>query len=160
MGTELRKFAQLDTPDGKRVKDALEAGLKAPTEYVVKLTEKFLEDHKEKKVLIDSAIRSAEQNDALEEVWGDFDVLWLDLTEEKAIARLAGRRVDPITNETFPASFTGDVNPKTGNILITRSDDTPEAIKKRIAWSIGETLPLIEVWKRHNHIVHHVDADQ
>jgi adenylate kinase family enzyme len=66
MGTELRKFSKLDSEDGKRVKEALDAGLKAPTEYIVKLTEKFLADHSGKKVLIDGAIRSAEQNDDLE----------------------------------------------------------------------------------------------
>jgi adenylate kinase family enzyme len=66
MGTELRKFSKLDTEDGRRVKEALDEGAKAPTEYIVKLTEKFLADHNGKKVLIDGAIRSAEQNDALE----------------------------------------------------------------------------------------------
>ncbi len=69
MGTELRKFSKLDTEDGRRVKEALEAGLKAPTEYIVKLTELFLAEHSDKKVLIDGAIRSAEQNDAMESVW-------------------------------------------------------------------------------------------
>jgi adenylate kinase len=160
MGTELRAFAKLETEDGKRVRTALEAWLKAPTEYIVKLTEKFLSEHKDKKVLIDGAIRSAEQNDALESVWWDFDILWLDLDEETAVKRLSGRRIDPITSETFPASFAGDNNPKTGNKLVTRADDTPEAIRKRIAWSIGETLPLIEVWKRHDHEVFHIDAGQ
>ncbi len=160
MGTELRAFSKLDNEDGRRVKTALEAGLKAPTEYIVKLTEKFLEEHRDKRVLIDGAIRSAEQNDAMEKVWGDFDVLWLDLDEETAVKRLSGRRIDPITSETFPASFTWDTNPKTGNLLITRTDDTPEAIRKRIAWSIGETLPLIEVWKRHDHQIFHIDASQ
>lgn len=101
----------------------------------MKLTEKFLADNRDKKILIDGAIRSAEQNDALETVWGDFEVLWLDLNEETAVERLSGRRIDPVTNETFPASFTGDTNPKTGNTLVTRADDTPEAIRKRIAWS-------------------------
>lgn len=160
MGTELRKFSKLDTEDGRRVREALEAGLKAPTEYIVKLTELFLAEHSNKKVLIDSAIRSAEQNDALEATWGDFDVLWLDLIEEIAVERLSGRRIDPETSETFPASFTGETNPKTGNVLITRTDDTPEAIRKRIAWSIADTLPLIEVWKRHGHTVHHIDASE
>lgn len=160
MGTELRKFAANGTPDGEHVRTFLEQGLKAPTEYIVKLTEKFLADNSDKKVLIDGAIRSAEQNDAMESVWGDFDVLWLDLDEETAVERLSGRRIDPVTSETFPASFTGDINPKTGNALITRTDDTPEAIRKRIAWSISDTLPLIEVWKRHGHTVHHIDASQ
>lgn len=160
MGAELRAFAKLDSADGRRVKEALEAGLKAPTEYVVKLTEKFLAEHDGKRVLIDGAIRSADQNDALESVWGDFDVLWLDLDEETAVKRLSGRRIDPVTNEVFPVSFTGTANPKTGNTLVTRADDTPEAIRKRIAWSIGETLPLIEVWKRHDHQIIHIDAGQ
>lgn len=160
MGTELRKFAANGTPDGEHVRTFLEQGLKAPTEYIVKLTEKFLADNFEKKVLIDGAIRSAEQNDAMESVWGDFDVLWLDLDEETAVERLSGRRIDPVTNETFPANFTGETNPKTGNTLVTRADDTPEAIRKRIAWSISDTLPLIEVWKRHGHTIHHIDASQ
>ena len=52
------------------------------------------------------------------------------------------------------------MNPKTGNTLVTRADDTEEAIRKRIAWSIGDTLPLIEVWKKHGHAVYDIDASQ
>jgi adenylate kinase family enzyme len=126
----------------------------------VKLTEKFIAENSDKKVLIDGAIRSAEQNNALEKVWGNFDVLWLDLDEETAVQRLSGRRIDPVTSETFPASYTGEKNPKTGNILVTRVDDTQEAIRKRIAWSISDTLPLIEVWKRHGHAIHRIVASQ
>lgn len=158
MGSELRKFANNGTPDGDHVRSFLEQGLKAPTEYIVKLTEKFLSENTGKTVLIDGAIRSAEQNDALESVWGDFRVLFLDLEEETAVARLSGRRIDPVTQETFPINFEGDINPKTGNVLVTRADDTPEAIRKRIAWSKGDTLPLIEVWKRHGHPVFRIDG--
>lgn len=41
-----------------------------------------------------------------------------------------------------------------------RADDTEAAIRKRIAWSIGDTLPLLEVWKKHGHIVRIIDASQ
>lgn len=74
--------------------------------------------------------------------------------------RLAGRRIDPVTSETFPASFTGETNPKTGNTLITRADDTPEAIRKRMAWSISDTLPLINTWKEHGHTIYDIDASK
>ena len=74
--------------------------------------------------------------------------------------RLSGRRIDPMTSETFARDFEGDINPKTGNTLITRTDDTPEAIRKRIAWSISDTLPLIEVWKRHGHTIYHINASE
>ncbi len=158
MGWELRKFAENGTPDGEHVRSFLEKGLKAPTEYIVKLTKKFLADHSGKRVLIDGAIRSKEQNDAMEEVWGNFDVLFLDIDEESAVKRLCGRRIDPETQETFPASFTGLTNPKTGNTLVVRADDTEEAIRKRIAWSIADALPLIDIWKEHGHRVFDIDA--
>ncbi len=160
MGAELRRFAQNGTPDGEHVRSFLEQWLKAPTEYIVKLTRKFLSDNPWKKVLIDGAIRSKEQNDALEAEWWDFSVLYLDLDEETAVQRLCGRRIDPITQETFPMSFTGDVNPKTGNTLVVRADDTEEAIRKRIAWSIADTLPLLSVWESHGHNVYRIDANQ
>lgn len=160
MGAELRRFAQNGTPDGEHVRSFLEQWLKAPTEYIVKLTRKFLEDNSWKKVLIDGAIRSKEQNDALEAEWGDFSVIYLDLDEETAVRRLCGRRIDPITQETFPASFSGTINPKTGNTLVVRADDTEDAIRKRIAWSISDTLPLLAVWESHGHTVYRVNANQ
>ncbi len=160
MGGELRRFAENGTPDGEHVRSFLEQGLKAPTEYIVKLSKKFIDENVGKRILIDGAIRSKEQNDAMESVWGGFDVLYLDLDEETAVKRLCGRRIDPETQETFPASFTGEINPKTGNILIVRADDTESAIRKRIAWSIGDTLPLLEVWKSHGHQVFDIDANQ
>ncbi len=160
MGTELKKFAQTDSPEWQETKRCVEAGLKAPTSAVVKMAENFLRNNSGKKVLLDGVIRSKEQNDNLESVFGEFDVLYLDLDVETAVERLSGRRVDPVTSETFPASFTGDSNPKTGNKLITRVDDTPDAIRKRIAWSIADTLPLIEVWRDHGHRIVKVSANQ
>jgi adenylate kinase family enzyme len=65
-----------------------------------------------------------------------------------------------VTQETFPASFEWDTNPKTGNKLVTRADDTEDAIRKRIAWSISDTLPLLEVWREQGHNVYTIDAEQ
>ena len=160
MGSELRKFAVSGSPDGDHVRSFLEQWIKAPTEYIIKFSEKFIKENGNKRIIIDWAIRSKEQNDAMESVWWDFDVFWFDLSEETTVKRLCGRRIDPITQETFPASFTGNTNPKTGNTLVVRADDTEEAIRKRIAWSIGDTLPLIDTWKRHGHAVYPIDADQ
>ena len=160
MGGELRRFAKNGTPDGDIVNAILVAGNKVWPEYIIELSKQFIEKNKTKRILIDWGIRDKFQNDAMESVWWDFDVLYLNLDEETAVERLCGRRIDPVTQETFPASFTGEVNPKTGNTLVTRADDTEEAIRKRIAWSIGDTLPLIEVWKKHGHAVYDIDASQ
>lgn len=160
MGTELKKFMKNWTPEGNEVKTLVEAGLKAPTNAVIKMAKLFIENNPNKKILLDGVIRSQEQNENLESIFWDFIVIYLDLDIETAVTRLSGRRIDPITSETFPASFTGDTNPKTGNKLITRVDDTPDAIRKRIAWSIADTLPLIEVWKNHGHTIYDIDASK
>ncbi|GAB0175028.1 MAG: adenylate kinase [Candidatus Altimarinota bacterium] len=160
MGGELRKLIQSGTPDGIHAKSFMDQGLKVPTEYIVRLSKKFIDENKDKHILIDGAIRSKEQNDAMEKVWGNFDVIYLELDEETAVKRLCGRRIDPVTQETFPASFTGDINPKTGNKLVTRDDDKEDAIRKRISWSISDTLPLLDVWREHGHTVHVINANQ
>ncbi len=106
MGTELRKFSQSGTPEGDETKRCIEAGLKAPTSAVVKMAETYIEKNKNKTILLDGVIRSQEQNDALKSVFEDFIVIYLNLDQETAVKRLAGRRVDPVTHETFSASFT------------------------------------------------------
>lgn len=158
MGGELRKFIQGESHEAKEAKSFMDQGLKVPNTAIIKMAEEFIAKNPGKKILMDGVIRSKEQNDAISPLFENFAVLWLDLDEETAVKRISGRRIDPITNETFPASFTGETNPKTGNVLITRADDTPDAIRKRIAWSIADTLPLIEVWKRHGHQIFRVDA--
>jgi adenylate kinase len=120
----------------------------------------FLEQHADKKILMDGVIRSREQNDVIGPLFGNFDVIHLDLEEETAVKRLCGRRIDPVTQETFPASYTGETNPKTGNTLVVRADDTEEAIRKRIAWSISDTLPLIDLWREAGHRIYTIHADR
>jgi adenylate kinase family enzyme len=65
-----------------------------------------------------------------------------------------------VTQETFPASYKWDKNLKTGNTLVVRADDTEDAIRKRIAWSISDTLPLLDTWEANWHKIHRIDADQ
>ncbi len=160
MGSELRKFAKNGTRDGDTVNSILIAGNKVWPEYIIELSKNFIEKNKDKSILIDGAIRDKFQNDAMEKVWWDFDVIYFELAEDRAVERLCGRRIDPVTQETFPASFTGDTNPKTGNTLVVRSDDTEEAIRKRIAWSISDTLPLLDIWRDTGHAIYTIDANQ
>lgn len=160
MGGELRKFIEEDTPDAQEAKSYMDQWLKVPTSAVVKMAENFIAKNSGKKIILDGVIRSKDQNDALASLFGDFQVIYFELSEDTAVERLCGRRIDPVTQETFPASFTGETNPKTGNKLVTRADDTPEAIRKRIAWSIADTLPLINIWESLGHQVYRINADQ
>lgn len=159
-GTELRNIAKTDTPLGQEVKWILDAFLYVPARCLRDVVTEFIKNHTDTPILFDSGIRSHEQNDVIEPILGEFIVIHLHLDESIAINRLMHRRVDPITNEAFSPDFKWDINPKTGNTLIVRADDTLEWIKKRIQWSIDETLPLIEVWEEHGHTIHHIDANK
>lgn len=160
MGGELRKFIQWDSPEARDAKSYMDQGLKVPTTAIIKMVEQFLEKNPNKKILMDGVIRSKDQHDAIAHLFGKFDVIYLALDEETAVKRLCGRRIDPVTQETFPASFTGDTNPRTGNTLVTRADDTEDAIRKRIAWSISDTLPLLDIWRADGHAIYTIDASQ
>ena len=42
MGSELRKFILGDSPEAQEAKKLMDAGLKAPTSAIIKMTESFL----------------------------------------------------------------------------------------------------------------------
>ena len=160
MGGELRRFIQWDSPEAQDAKSYMDQWLKVPTASIIKMAQNFLVDNTGKRIIMDGVIRSADQNTAIGSLFGNFDVIYFRLDEDTAVRRLCGRRIDSVTQETFPASFEWDTNPKTGNKLVTRADDTEDAIRKRIAWSISDTLPLLEVWREQGHNVYTIDAEQ
>jgi adenylate kinase family enzyme len=160
MGGELRRFILTDSDEAREAKLLMDAGKKAPTKAIISMTQAFLEKNKTKRILLDWVIRSRDQHEAIGHLFGNFDVLYLSLDIEIAVRRLCGRRIDPATQETFPADFVWETNPKTGNQLITRADDTEDAIRSRIAWSISDTLPLLDIWKESGHEIYRIDADQ
>lgn len=158
-GRSLREFAEGDSADAREVDGILRAGQLVPTRVVAMLARKFVEDAHGDAVLFDSVIRSAEQNEALRDVVGpDALVLYFHLDEETAIRRLLGRKIDPVTKEVFGPEL--DVNPKTGNTLIHRSDDTLDAIKSRLEWSKKDTLPVLDIWREEGRTIHTVDASR
>ncbi len=158
--TELRNIAKTDSPLWKEIKWILDAFQYVPARCIRDVIIDFIKNNTGKPILFDSAIRSHEQNDAIESILGNFIVVHLNLEKNIAIDRLMHRRVDPITNEAFPPDFPGNINPNTWNTLITRADDTLEGIQKRIQWSLNETLPLIEIWEKSGHKIYHIDADR
>jgi adenylate kinase len=160
MGGELRRFILTDSDEAKEAKKLMDAGHRAATSAIIAMTESFLARNIGKNILMDGVIRSKDQDEAIGHLFGNFDVLYLDLDQELAVKRLCGRRIDPVTQETFPASYTWDTNPKTGNKLVTRADDTEDAIRSRIAWSISDTLPLLGIWRSHGHHIYDIDASQ
>src|SRR6056300_1995177 len=121
-GDMMRKLAQQDTPDGKKVKALLDKGEFAPLDIVIKaVKERVSKPDAQKGYVFDGFPRNVEQAERMEEEGIEYDyVVNLVVSEEEIIKRLTARG---------------------------REDDKPEIIKKRLAVYEKETRPLLDYYK-------------
>lgn len=151
-GAELRRLSSEDSDLARKVKAIIESGNLVPTEVVMEIITDFL--HRlpaGKSALFDGIPRSddqKEQFDALMIKEGrSFKGLLIELTEAEAVKRLTTRRMCPTCKSIYPATYTAETCEKDGSTLITRQDDTPDAIRVRLDTFLQKTVPVIEAYK-------------
>jgi|GEM_PF-984486 len=141
----------LDNPHHKHyqaVSDTMPNGIMTPDSVIFDLIQEFFDAHSDDRILIDGAVRNIAQRKFFDDITTDYCVIHLTLSEEEALRRLQGRKMDPVTKEIFGGDFVGDTNPKTGNKLIIRIDDQDiEKIQKRFTWYRTDIVPLLDSWK-------------
>lgn len=160
MGQKLRNFSELDHPRSLEVKTCMEQGKLISDDLITAILEHYRDTHGSDKILFDGIPRSSTQKALFDAVFPGYFVVFLDLKREQAIERLAGRKIDPSTGESFPADFVGSFSPFTGQKLIKRPDDTPDAVAKRIEIFYENTLPLLASWAQEGKKVYTIDASR
>lgn len=115
--------------DGETINAAIKEGKIVPVAITVKLIMKAMEDEQKKGktcFLIDGFPRNMDNVKGWEENVGDkanvYGCLFYDASEEEMVKRLMGRGQG-------------------------RDDDNMEVIKKRFTTYVGETMPIVEVFK-------------
>ncbi len=151
-GAELRRLSSEDTELARKVKAIIESGNLVPTEVVMEIITDFLHHLPAgKNALFDGIPRSddqKEQFDALMTKEGrSFKGLLIELTEAEAVKRLTTRRMCPSCKTIYPAAYTKETCESDGSTLITRQDDTPDAIRVRLDTFLQKTVPVIEAYK-------------
>lgn len=151
-GGALRKLSAEDSELGRKVKSTIEAGHLVTTEIVMEIIADFLKKLPEgKSALFDGIPRSEDQKVQYDQVMKnanrDFMGLWIELTSDEAMKRLTTRRLCSKCKEIYPADYKGSVCEKCGGELITRTDDTPDAIKVRLQTFDEKTLPVIREYE-------------
>jgi adenylate kinase len=135
-GDMLRVAMAAGSPLGKRVKPIYDAGELVPDDLMIELIrERLSDDDTEPGVILDGFPRTMAQADALDAMLSEIDrpldvVLELQVPDEVAIERLRKRAVEE-----------------------GRSDDTPEAITKRIDLYNQETKPLVSHYRLAGNLV-------
>ena len=145
-GDLFRANIKNETELGKRVREILASGGLVPDEITIKMVENRLsESDCEKGYILDGFPRTIPQAEALSKI------INFVLSEEEIIKRLSGRRMCPSTGRTYHILFNPPkvegIDDETGEPLIQRDDDKPEAIRHRLELYNEATAPLIDYYK-------------
>ncbi|MGC2486637.1 MAG: adenylate kinase [Acidimicrobiales bacterium] len=165
-GDILRAAIAQGTPLGRQVKSILDAGELVSDDLVNSLVEvRLREPDAVKGAVLDGFPRNTEQAEALERIVGVGGIklcIYIELANEIVIARLSSRRVCQVCGTVYKLADTSAVSgvcEKCGGAVVQRSDDTPEAIAKRLETFERETLPLLSFYESRKLLVT-VDGDQ
>ena len=151
-GAELRRLAAEDSELGKKVKSIIEAGNLVPSEVVMEIVADFLHHLPHgANALFDGVPRSEDQQKLFDALMAQenrsFMGLLIELSEEEALKRLTTRRICKNCKSTFPAFYEKNTCENCGGELITRHDDTPDAIRTRLDTFLQKTVPVIDSYK-------------
>ena len=151
-GDLFRSHIKGGTELGKQVQAILASGDLVPDSVTIAMVEdRFKQDDTKKGFILDGFPRTIAQADALSKMKNlDFVVNFV-LDRDQIVARLSGRRMCKSTGRTYhilynPPKVEG-LDDETGEPLIQRDDDKPEAILNRLAVYEAQTAPLIEYYR-------------
>lgn len=151
-GDMLRAAVKAGTELGKLAKQVMDAGQLVSDDIMVGLVRERLQaDDAEAGVLLDGFPRTVPQAEALDAMLTDEGialdaVLLLEVPDDLIVERIVGRRTDPETGRIYHLTFDpppADVVPR----LKHRSDDTEEAVRKRLGAYHAQTAPIIPFYE-------------
>lgn len=145
IGDLLREQISLATDIGKRIANTIRGGNLVPDDLVFELIKSTL-PRDCPGVIFDGFPRTMPQAEHLVNHYRLARVYYLDISAEQALERINGRRVCDSCGTNYhilhhPPQHEG-ICDECGGKLITRADDAPAAIKKRIKAFYEETYAL------------------
>ena len=148
-GDILRRAIKDQTPTGLAAKSYIDRGELVPDSVVIDIVRERLEhDDCKNGYLLDGFPRTVFQAEALE-TFAEIDaVIDIDVSDDKLIERLSGRRVCLSCGGTYHVSqLNGSMTcAKCGQELIQRADDKAETVLSRLTVYHAQTAPLIDFY--------------
>lgn len=160
-GDLFRAILQSDSELGDEVRHYYDQGALVPDDLTIRVLfahiEQLLEEHPELAgVLLDGFPRNSAQAEALDSALAERDesvnaVVLVDVPRDELMKRLTGRLVCSECGATYHREFNPPGNPnacdKCGGELYQRSDDTPEAVAKRLGIYYEQTEPILDHYR-------------
>lgn len=148
-GDLFRSNIKNKTELGKQVEAILASGSLVPDSVTIAMVkDRIAQPDCEKGFILDGFPRTIAQAEALAEMTELDAVVNFEISNEDIIKRISGRRLCPSTGRSYNIFF----NPpkvegkddETGEDLIQREDDKPEAVMHRLEVYASQTEPLIK----------------
>ena len=151
-GDLFRAAINNQTELGKRVKSIIDAGDLVPDELTIKIVRERLEqEDAQSGFILDGFPRTIPQAQALEEFKKIHAVINFQVDKELIIKRLSGRRIAQKSGRVYHVDYNPPQVPgkcdETGEDLIQRDDDKPEAIEHRLEVYHDQTAPLVSYYR-------------
>lgn len=153
-GNIIREAIASGSDLGKEFKSYTDNGKLVPDELVVRLVaERLKKADCQESYILDGFPRTVAQAEEFEKMGGNIDaVIEIDITDDVIIRRMANRRVcekcgAPYNLVGFPPKKEG-ICDKCGANLISRADDAPETVIKRLQVYHEQTEPLVDFYKQ------------
>ncbi len=148
-GDILRRAIKDQTPTGLAAKSYIDKGALVPDSVVIDIVrERLAQADCQKGYVLDGFPRTVAQAEALSEFATIDAVIDIEVSDEKLIERLSGRRVCLTCGGTYHVSqLNGSTTcAKCGAELVQRNDDKPETVLSRLTVYHAQTAPLIDFY--------------
>ena len=132
---------------GQRVASLLQAGSLVPDSLTIELVrERLSSDEFQQGFILDGFPRTVVQAEALSEITTINMAVEIIVPEDKLVRRLSGRRICSTCGATFSITSIPE-NAARFCAPELRDDDTPQAIRRRLAAYHVQTAPVVEYYR-------------
>lgn len=161
-GDILRKAIKEQTETGLKAKAFIDQGQLVPDDVVIDIVrERLAMPDCQNGYILDGFPRTVPQAQALSGFARIDAVVDIEVSDDKLVARLSGRRVCPACSTTYHESrLSGKTDcDKCGAALIQRDDDKAETVLNRLKVYHDQTAPLIDFYGKQG-LLRTVDGSQ
>ncbi len=157
-GDMFRQIAATDSDFGKELAGLLAAGTLVPDEVTNKLVaDRLNQADTAGGFILDGYPRNLAQAQYLFELKPDLTAIYLALSDDEAVSRLAQRRSCPSCSKVYHLKYNppkvGEVCDIDGAHLVQRTDDTEEAIRIRLQTFHQQTEPLLKFYDARGRLI-------
>jgi len=140
---------------GQKVKEVIDQGQLMPDEITNNLVADKIKISQD--FILDGYPRNLAQAQFLAKLVPGIKVINLQLSDEEAIKRIAGRRICPNCGAVYHLVYQPPIQPgicdRCGGRLQQRADDMPEAIKRRLDTYHRQTEPLLDYYDSRKQLI-------